>query len=249
MAARRRGRSARVRRHRTCPDNPKAVRSTMSFTCWRTAPRGRRTGRPLTAVLAAMRAGLPRFALTLASGCARGTRRPHPTGSRRGARRRPNSSTQGMSGSLPRRDHGARRRAARLRPRGTRRLRVQGRCWGGGRRRAESRLSAADGPGRDRLFRNDLPPEAERREQRRSPPALHDVTGPRLVRVQGYGMGVATGDIDNDWLGDPLPDAARRRCCGATAHGTSRTSPPAADPARTVESCGVVRRLRPRRVD
>jgi hypothetical protein len=46
-----------------------------------------------------------------------------------------------------------------------------------------------DGPPRDRLFRNDL---------RTDGPHFVDVTGASGIDSRGYGMGVATGDYDND---------------------------------------------------
>jgi hypothetical protein len=60
--------------------------------------------------------------------------------------------------------------------------------------RPDQRAGAASAP-RSRLYRNDLPAGRSRR------PRFTDVTERSGIAVTGYGMGAATGDIDNDgWI-------------------------------------------------
>ena len=69
---------------------------------------------------------------------------------------------------------------------------VQGAMLGPGKTSAGAALPAPLPPG-DRLYRNELVPSGELR--------FTDVTGESGIDARGYGMGVATGDFDNDgWV-------------------------------------------------
>ena len=75
---------------------------------------------------------------------------------------------------------------------------VQGNMLGSGKTLADALTPPpAPLPLRSRLYRNDLTSDSGR------PPSLHftDVTDRSGIDAQGYGMGVATGDFDNDgWV-------------------------------------------------
>ena len=74
---------------------------------------------------------------------------------------------------------------------------VQGNMIGPGKKPGDARFPPADNTLlKDRLFRNDLAPDASG-----SRLAFTDVTSESGIDAPGYGMGVATGDIDNDgWV-------------------------------------------------
>ena len=76
---------------------------------------------------------------------------------------------------------------------------VQGRMLGPGKSLADALLPPASaGPLSDRLFRNDLEVDRDSGDRR---PRFVDVTAASGLDNRGYGMGVATGDFDNDgWL-------------------------------------------------
>ena len=68
---------------------------------------------------------------------------------------------------------------------------VQGAMLGPGKKLTDATMPpASPGPPRDRLFRNELVPTGELR--------FTDVTEASGIDARGYGMGVATGDVDND---------------------------------------------------
>ena len=72
---------------------------------------------------------------------------------------------------------------------------VQGHMLGGGQRGDRSTPSGVTGDHRDRLFRNELT-AGDPRSLR-----FTEVTEASKIRASGYGMGVATGDYDNDgWI-------------------------------------------------
>ena len=75
---------------------------------------------------------------------------------------------------------------------------VQGQMLGGGKTRDQALVPpAGPGPLTDRLYRNDLAVE----ENGVSRPRFTDVTAASGLAVDSYGMGVATGDFDNDgWI-------------------------------------------------
>ncbi len=94
---------------------------------------------------------------------------------------------------------------------------VQGRMLGAGKQLADATLPPAPGmlPLRDRLYRNDLAT---------GQPRFTDVTEESGLRAGGYGMGVATGDYDNDgWTDLYLTQAGSNqlwRNLGGGADGT-----------------------------
>jgi hypothetical protein len=76
---------------------------------------------------------------------------------------------------------------------------------------------ADDAPRGDRLFRNDLAIGADGTRTLR----FTDVTGAAGIRPAGYGMGVATGDIDNDgWVDLYLTRLGRNVLLRNTGRGT-----------------------------
>ena len=69
---------------------------------------------------------------------------------------------------------------------------VQGHMLGTGKTAADA-VTPPRGPLRDRLFRNDLGADGR--------PRFVEVTEESRIRAEGYGMGVSTGDVDNDgWV-------------------------------------------------
>ena len=145
--------------------------------------------------------------------------------------------------------HGARRRAVRLRQRRrSRRVLAAGTDAGHG-QDAEPGAVSAEGPAaasKGRLFRNDLQINADGTR------TLHftDVTDQSGINANGYGMGAATGDYNNDGCVDLYVTTLGRNQlfrnnCDGTFTDVSKASRTDDD---RLEHVGGVRRLRPRRL-